>query len=364
MTTTISATNRIDALRAQFDEEKLDALLVSNASNRRYLSGFTGSAGSLLISREETVIAADFRYWEQSAAQAPGFRLYKTARKLEHWLPGLIAGLGGARLGFEAADLSYAVYRQMLSIIEDLPAGRRPRLVPATDMVEKLRAIKDADELGHLQAAIDAGDAAIEDTIARMEPGWTEKQVAWEIERYLREHGAEGPSFNPIVAGGAWGAMPHAYPREQPLETGTGVVIDMGARVDGYCSDLTRTISLGAPEPRFEQIYDIVLAAQLTAYEMIEPGMTGEQAHLLAQSVIDAAGFEENFGHGLGHGIGLQVHEFPLLSKSSQDVLAEGMVFSIEPGIYIPGWGGVRIEDLAVLENGHCRFLSHAAKLR
>jgi Xaa-Pro aminopeptidase len=156
--------------------------------------------------------------------------------------------------------------------------------------------------------------------------------------------------------------MPHAYPRDQQLQAGEAVVIDMGARLDGYCSDLTRTIYLGAPDAKFNAIYDIVLAAQLAAYEMIEPGMTGEQAHLLAQNVIHAAGYGENFGHGLGHGIGLQVHEAPRVTASSTDVLEEGMVFSIEPGIYLSGWGGVRIEDLAVLEQGRCRFLSHARK--
>jgi Xaa-Pro aminopeptidase len=196
-----------------------------------------------------------------------------------------------------------------------------------------------------------------------VEPGWTEKQVAWEIERYIHENGGEGPSFPSIVAGGAWGAMPHAYPRDRALEEGEGVVIDMGARLDGYCSDLTRTIYLGHPDARFRAIYDIVFAAQLAAYEMIEPGMTGEQAHMLAHKVIEGAGYGEYFGHGLGHGIGLQVHEGPRVTPASSDKLEEGMVFSIEPGIYLTGWGGVRIEDLVVLENGHCRFLSHAPKL-
>jgi Xaa-Pro aminopeptidase len=364
MITSTATSDRVERLRAQLDEAQLDALLVSNASNRRYLSGFTGSAGSLIISRDEVVLATDFRYWEQSGGQSPAFRLYKTVGKLEEWFAGLIEGLGGKRLGFESADLSYAMHRQMLTIVEELPPERRPQLVPTVALIEKLRAVKDADEVDQLQAAINAGDAAIEDVIARLDPSWTEKQVAWEIERHLREHGADGPSFRPIVASGAWGAMPHAYPRDELLQEGAGVVMDMGALVDGYCSDLTRTVHLGAPQQRFDAIYDIVLAAQLAASEMIEPGMTGQQAHMLAQSVIDAAGYGENFGHGLGHGIGLQVHEFPLLSKSSTDVLAEGMVFSIEPGVYIPGWGGIRIEDLAVLENGRCRFLSHAAKLR
>jgi Xaa-Pro aminopeptidase len=353
---------RLAALRAEMDREGVQALLVSNASNRRYLSGFTGSSGYLLIDVGRAVIATDFRYYEQSAAQAPAFELLKTVGGFDSWMPELFKGLGGVRLGFEASDVSYALYRQMAAGIDDLPAEKRPQLVPTSGLVERLRVHKDADELAKLQVAIDLGDAAIEHTSALVEPGWTEKQVAWEIERYIREHGGEGPSFSTIVAGGPWGAMPHAYPRDRALEKGEGVVIDMGARVDGYCSDLTRTIHLGAPDARFREIYDIVLAAQLSAYEMIEPGMTGEQAHMLAQSVIDAAGYGDNFGHGLGHGIGLQVHEAPRVTKSSTDTLDEGMVFSIEPGIYIAGWGGVRIEDLAVLEGGRCRFLSHAPR--
>lgn len=356
--------SRLTALRAQLEPEHLDALLVSSASNRRYCSGFTGSSGYLLITRDSAILATDFRYYEQSASQAPDFLLFKAVGALEAWFPGLLEGFGGKRIGFEAADVSYALYRQIVAIIDDLPAEKRPHLQPTTGLVERLRSHKDPAELAKLQAAIDLGDAALDHTAARVEPGWTEKQVAWEIERYIREHGGEGPSFSTIVAGGAWGAIPHAYPRDQALREGDGVVIDMGAKVDGYCSDLTRTIVLGEPDARFREIYDIVLAAQLAAYEMIEPGMTGEQAHMIAQSVIDAAGYGEQFGHGLGHGIGLQVHEAPRLTRTSSEVLEEGMVFSIEPGIYIPGWGGVRIEDLALLENGRCRFLSRAEKLR
>jgi len=355
--------SRLESLRAVLEDENLDALLISNASNRRYLSGFTGSYGFLLVSRDTASIATDFRYYEQAEGQAPTFRLFKAQGGLDAWLGSFLEGLGGKSLGFEAGDVSYALFRQLCAIVEDLPAGERPKLVPAKTIVERLRARKDASELATLQAAIDLGDAAIEQAIRFIAPGCTEKQVAWEIERYIREHGGEGPSFSSIVAGGAWGAMPHAYPREHQFEDGDAIVIDMGARLDGYCSDLTRTVVLGSAEPRFRQIYDIVLAAQLTAYEMIEPGMTGEQAHMLAKNVIEAAGYGECFGHGLGHGIGLQVHEAPRLTPLSTDVLEEGMVFSIEPGIYISGWGGVRIEDLAVLENGRCRFLSHAAKL-
>jgi Xaa-Pro aminopeptidase len=355
--------DRILGLRALFDEQQIDALLVSEPNNRRYLSGFTGSSGYLLVGRDATTIATDFRYYEQTAVQAPAFTLYKAAGRLDQWLPGLLREFGGRRIGFEADHVTFSLYHQLVQIVEGLPPAERPQLVPARGLVEHLRARKDPEELALLQAAIDLGDAAMERTVALMEPGWTEQQVAWEIERYIHEHGGEGPSFSTIVAGGGWGAMPHAYPRDRALEAGQGVVIDMGARLNGYCSDLTRTIYLGRPDAQFRQIYDIVLAAQLTAYEMIEPGMTGEQAHMLAQSAIEAAGYGENFGHGLGHGIGLQVHEAPRVTSSSNDVLEEGMVFSIEPGIYLTGWGGVRIEDLAVLENGRCRFLSHASKL-
>lgn len=355
--------NRIARFRAVLEQEKLDGLLISNASNRRFLSGFTGSAGYLIISRDEQIVATDFRYYHQTSLQAPAFDLHKIAGRIEDWLPGLVESQRGKQLGFEAADVSYALHRQMVEIIDTLPPANRPTLVPTTGLVERLRAVKGADEIKLLRAAIDLGDAAFVHTASLIEPGWTEQRVAWEIERYLREHGAEGPSFSSIVAGGPWGAMPHAYPRDRALQEGEGVVIDMGARLEGYCSDLTRTIVLGNPDSHFAKIYDIVLAAQLAACEMIEPGMTGAQAHNLAWNVIDAAGYGESFGHGLGHGIGLQVHESPWLTKSSQDVLTEGMIFSIEPGIYIPGWGGVRIEDLAVIEGGRCRMLSHAPKL-
>jgi Xaa-Pro aminopeptidase len=364
MSSAVTSEARISKLRVQLENENLDGLMVSNASNRRYLSGFTGSSGLLLVTGDYATIATDFRYYEQAEIQSPSYRLLKAAGSLEEWLPELLEGEEGRRIGFEAGDVSYALHRQMQAIVDAMPAHRRPKLIASGGIVESLRARKDAEEMQKLQAAIDLGDAALENVAEQVEPGWSERQVAWEIERYIHEHGGEGPSFSPIVAGGAWGAMPHAYPRDQALREGDSVVIDMGARLDGYCSDLTRTIVFGEPDARFRAVYEIVHMAQLAAYEMIEPGMPGERAHMLAQSVIDAAGFGESFGHGLGHGIGLQVHEAPRLTKSSSDILEEGMVFSIEPGIYLPGWGGVRIEDLAVLENGRCRFLSHARKLR
>jgi len=355
---------RLDRLRARLDELQLDALFVSEPFNRRYLSGFTGSAGNLLIGRDDATIATDFRYWEQAGQQCPGFRLFQAIGPITEWLGELFAPYGGRRIGFEEAHITYAEYRQVTTIIESMPATSRPLFVSAASLVEQLRSIKDADELQAMAGVIALGDDAFTHAQQRIQPGWTELQVAREIENYIRDHGGEGTSFPTIVAGGARGAMPHARAGRDALQEGQGVVIDMGAQLDGYCSDLTRTISLGPPSREFRTVYDIVLTAQLTAIELIEPGMSGEYAHGLAMRVIEEAGYGDKFGHGLGHGIGLQVHEAPRLAPKSGSILTEGAIFSVEPGIYIRGWGGIRIEDLVVLENGRCRVLSKAPKIQ
>ena len=199
-------------------------------------------------------------------------------------------------------------------------------------LVEGVRAVKDPEELAALERAVLLGDGAFNDVADRVQPGWTELQVAWEIEKYAREHGAEAMSFATIVGGGAWGAMPHAYPREMPLEAGKPIVIDMGVIVDGYCSDMTRTIVLGEPDATFQEVYDIVLTAQETAEATVESGMTGGQAHMIAQDIIAEAGYGDRFGHGLGHGVGLEIHEHPRLGRTSEDVLADGMVITVEAG--------------------------------
>jgi Xaa-Pro aminopeptidase len=354
---------RLDRLRARFDEHKIDMLLVTEPHNRRYLSRFTGSAGYLLIGRDTAQLATDFRYWEQAGLQAPDFELFQTAGPVADWFGNLVRPHGGRRIGFEAGDVSYDLYRQWRRLIEDLPAADRPQLVPTSGLVEGLRVIKEPEEIAALKRVIALGDAAFAAVAPRIEPGWTEQRVAWEIETYVRTHGGDGMSFPTIVAGGPWGALPHARARDVPLRAGEGIVIDMGALLDGYCSDMTRTIFLGAPDGRFKKVYDIVLAAQLAAEAIIEVGMDGEAAHLLAHHVIEEAGYGEQFGHGLGHGIGLQVHEAPRIARRSTDTLADGMVFSVEPGIYLAGWGGVRIEDLVVLENGRCRVLTSSPKL-
>jgi len=365
---------RLERLRRSMANVGLDALIIgapledtfhTHAANRRYLSGFTGSMGWLLVTGTSAFIAVDFRYFEQAERETPDFTLFRTNGGMESWLAQLLgeAALMKKRIGFEPAGATVSAYQAMKKAVDKLPADERPKLLAAPSLVEELRAIKEPAEVAALQRAVDLGDEAFEHVAGRIEPGWTELQVAWEIERYARENGADGLSFETIVAAGPWGAMPHAQPRDRPIQPGEPVVIDMGVRVDGYCSDLTRTIAVGGEDARFREIYDIVLTAQLTAEELVGSGMGGEEAHMLAHNVIAEAGYGENFGHGLGHGVGLLVHEAPRLAKSSKDEMKDGMVATIEPGIYISGWGGVRIEDMVVFEKGKARVMSHAPKL-
>ncbi len=365
---------RIARLRAKLAAQGLDGFFVSatgedifktHGANRRYLSGFTGSMGHLLISADQAFIAVDFRYQEQAGRESPNYTMVEANGAMKTWLPHLIgeAHLGGKKLGFESQGVTYGMYRALRAAVEELPESDRPQLVPTDNLVESLRAIKDQAELDALAAAVALGDAAFEDVARRIEPGWTEKQVAWEIERYAREHGAEGLSFPTIVAAGPWGAMPHAQPRDQVIREGDGLVIDMGVNLHGYMSDLTRTVYVGEPDDKFKKIYDIVLAAQMTAEELVRSGMTGGEAHMLAHKVIDEAGYGDSFGHGLGHGVGLQIHESPRVGRTSEDVLEDGMVITVEPGIYLPGWGGIRIEDMGYLRDGRYVSFTKAPKL-
>ncbi len=355
--------HRLERLRRRLEEDDLDAILISQAENRRYLSAFTGSAGFLIISERSAILATDFRYVEQARSQSPDFVTFRIEGELARWFPGLASELGVRRLGFEASDLTFATYQQLLEAVGKIQGKDPVELVPTDGLVESLRAIKDEEELGFIVKAVELADAAFEYISSVIKPGATEKEVAWRLECYLRENGSESPPFEPIVASGPNSALPHHRPSERPISMGEPVVIDIGARVQGYCSDLTRTICLGSPDKTFNMIYDLVLRAQLTAIATIEAGMSGEKADRLARAIIEQGGYGKAFGHGLGHGIGLAPHEQPRLGKGSPSVLADGMVFTVEPGIYLSGWGGVRIEDVALLENGKTRVLSKAKKI-
>jgi len=349
---------RLSKLRQKLADENLDGILISNAANRRYLSGFTGSAGTLIISPERAVLATDFRYYEQVERQAPQFELAKIKEKFTDLLPDLIVGMDIRRLGFESEDLTVALFGQY---DEALPEG--VELVATSSLVEELRAVKDEGELAAIQQAVALTDAAYTHIAEFMQPGMTERQVAWELESFMRIHGAEQLAFEVIVAAGPNGAMPHARPSERVIQAGEPVVMDLGAVIGGYCSDLTRTVVLGSADGRYREVYEIVRQAQQAAIAGIRPGMTGQQGDALAREVIVQTGYGEAFGHGLGHGVGLMVHERPRVGRlSDKDVLQPNMVFSVEPGIYLPGEFGVRIEDLVVLREDGLQALSRAAQ--
>ena len=364
----------LDRVREQLDEAKLDALLVSapgeenlGMASRRYLAGFTGSAGLVLVTRDAAIIAADFRYTEQAEREcAPrGFTVFPALGKRDEWFPKFVrdAGISGKRVGLSTHDLTLAGRLSLTALSRKLPASDRPKWLPAPDIIGRLRKVKSADELALLQRAIDIADNAFEQLERQLTPETSELAAAERFAANVKAAGGDDISFETIVAGGPNGAMPHAHPTPAQVGANQPIVIDMGAKFAGYCSDLTRTIVLGKPDETFREIYSIVYEAQHAAIEGVEAGMRADAAHQLAQDVIDRAGYGERFGHGLGHGVGLDVHEDPYLGKSGRDTLEDGMVFTIEPGIYLPGWGGVRIEDVVVLENGRARVLSKANKL-
>ncbi|MCL6648282.1 MAG: Xaa-Pro peptidase family protein [Chloroflexi bacterium] len=351
-------TERLERLRARLAARELPALLVSTPTNRRYLSGFTGSAGFLLITAELALLLTDFRYVEQATAEAPAFHVRQLQRGLAKELAPLARELGLQRLAFEAANVTYQQWEQWQAAASEVGL----ELVPVIDLVEPLRRVKDAEELASIERAVQIADQAVQAVCEWLRPGVSERAVAWELERQMREAGAEGMAFALIVGSGPRGALPHAQPTEKPIAAGEPVVLDVGCVVDGYHSDLTRTICLGEPDPAYLEIYDIVLRAQHEAEACIRPGMTGGEADRIARDLIAAAGYGDQFGHSLGHGVGLEIHEGPTLRRESEDILQPGMVFSVEPGIYLPGRFGVRLEDLVVLEADGVRVLSQAPK--
>lgn len=347
---------RLSKLRTALQEHDLDALLIGQAQNRRYLSGFSGSAGWLLVTAERAVLAADFRYYEQASRQAPDWELARITTKFTDLLPDLVADLDIGRLGFESEHVTVA---QLDSFRE---ATEGVEWLPLQGTVERLRMVKDETEIEALRRSAALNDAAFAHLLTVIEPGMTEQAVAWEIESYLRTHGASKVSFDLIVAAGPNGALPHARPGDHAIGEGEPIVIDMGCILDDYCSDMTRTICLGRPDEKYLAVWNLVLQAQEAALHGIRAGMEGVEADALARRVIEEAGYGDYFGHGLGHGVGLAVHEGPRASKLSEDTYEAGMSLTIEPGIYLPGEFGVRIEDLVIIGEEGVENLTHSPK--
>jgi len=362
----MSRQQRLERLRGGFESHMVDALLISQPESRYYLSGYTGhdlpprdSAGYLLISATQSFLLTDPRTTEQAVHEAVDFEVvtYGSSAQGPEAIASLLSKLGLTRVGFESIHLPYAIWQDISKHAASV------ELVPVAGLVDELRVIKDSEELASLQAAIDVLDRCLADVLRRLEPGMTERQVARMVEMYLLEH-ADGASFPSIVASGPNASVPHAVPTDRRIAEGEGIKIDIGARVDGYCSDMTRTVCLGPPrDTQLTEIHALVLEAQEHAERSLRPGMTGREADSLAREKISKAGYGDSFTHSLGHGIGLEVHEPPWLSQLRGNTqLHPGMVFSVEPGVYLPGWGGVRIEDLVVLEAQGARVLSRSPK--
>ena len=352
--------SRIQKLRQGLAEKELDGIFISQPENRRYLSGFDGSAGFLVITPKRNILATDFRYLAQAKSQAPDYEIFPITNDMSHWFPRLAAELKIKRLGFEAEHTAFAQHRRLCDILNE--SKSQLKLIPLDGMVESLRAVKEPEEIELITKAAEIADAAMGYIREKIHPGITENEVAWEIEKFMRENGSQPVPFDVIVASGPNSALPHAQPSARAIEEGEPIVIDIGARVAGYGSDLSRTICLGTPDETFKKVYNTVLGAQLGAMAVLKPGMSGGEADQLARVIIEEAGYEKAFGHGLGHGVGLAPHEMPRLGPNSLEKLVNGMVFTIEPGIYLDGWGGVRIEDLVIMEKGKVREISKAKK--
>jgi Xaa-Pro aminopeptidase len=337
--------SRIDRLRARLEEP----LLVTNPVSVRYLTGFVSSNAALLVEEERVRLFTDFRY-ATAARAVEGVDFVETRRAVLAHLPELIAG----RFGFERDQLTYAGW-------ETLRAGGL-ELVPRSGLVEALRAVKDDAELDAMRRAADVSDRAYAALAEERFVGNTERELAWTMERLLRELGGEALSFEVGLGAGPSAALPHADPSDRVIERGELVLVDAGCVVEGYCSDCTRTFATGPLDDEQRRIYDVCLEAQFTSLPAVRAGALGAAVDRISRDVIVDAGYGEAYGHGLGHGVGLQVHEAPALRPESQDTLAPGNVVTVEPGIYLPGRAGVRIEDLVVVTDGEPEVLTHFTK--
>ncbi|WP_282244170.1 Xaa-Pro peptidase family protein [Psychrobacillus sp. NEAU-3TGS] len=346
---------KVAKLRTALEEKGIDALLITNGYNRRYMTGFTGTAGVAIVSKNDAVFITDFRYTEQAASQIKDFRIVKHEKTLIEEVAKQVAEMGIQSLGFEKEDLTYSSFELYKQAV-------KADLVPLSGLVEKIRLIKTDEEISIIKAACRIADEAYEHIVTYIKPGMTELQVSNELEFFMRKRGATSSSFDTIVASGVRSALPHGVASDKVIEVGNFVTLDFGAIYNGYISDTTRTVAVGEPSEQLKEIYQIVLDSQLLALEKVKPGMTGKEADAIARDYIASKGYGEAFGHSLGHGIGLEVHEGPGLSFRSDIVLEPGMVITIEPGIYLPNIGGVRIEDDALVTENGLEKLTHSTK--
>ncbi len=347
--------NRVAAARELLPRFDIDAILVSDMKDIRYLAGFTGSEGLLLLSGAEVSLLVDSRYTVQAQAETSGCTVIEFREK-KAALEALVAEQSVTSLAVQAEHVSVAFYNELTKLLTSV------RFVPLGADLALLRQVKDSYELESLAKVAEIASSALLDIIRTIHPGDTEKDIALRLEFAMRTAGADDTSFDIIVASGVRGALPHGKASGKPIKQGELITIDFGALLDGYNSDETVTVAFGKPDEKQRHIYQVVKDAHDRAIEAVKPGMRCKDIDLVAREYIQQNGYGAYFGHGLGHGVGLDVHEKPVVSFRSEDIVVEGMVFTIEPGIYIPGWGGVRIEDLLVVTSNGCRLLSRVPK--
>lgn len=349
---------KIEFVRRTLRSRKIDALLVTSPENRRYLSGFEAtdpqlneSSGALLISQNKLILVTDSRYELDAGEQAPDYEIILLREGFTRTLGNLLRRLGIRRVGVESQYLSLFDYNRLLKLSHVEFALTR-------GLIERLRLKKTSTEISKIQKAVDLCELVMKEIFSLIRPGITEKEVAWKIEEQVRISGAEDVSFQPIVASGPNGAKPHAVPSDRHIGEGEPVILDMGTKLEGYCSDMTRTFFQGEPNGKFKEIYKIVREAQLRAISAIRNGVHSAEIDGIARKFISESGYGKEFGHALGHGVGLAVHEAPRLSPKSKDILQTGMVVTVEPGIYIPSLGGVRLENMVLVQENDCRVLN------
>jgi len=346
----------LERLREAMASRQLEAVFITNPCNRRYLTGFTGTSGYVLVTTDEAFFLTDFRYMEQAGSQVKYYQVLEHDPKPILTVKELLSKRGIGRVGFEQNDVSYGAYVQYREALDGIEA------VPTDQLVERLRYIKDPSEIRILQEAADLADAAFSHILDHLKPGISERQIALELEFFMRSHGATSSSFDTIVASGERSALPHGVASDRVLGMNEFVTLDFGAYYKGYCSDITRTVVLGKPTEKQREIYRIVLEAQMRVLGNLKPGMTGTEGDALARDLISEYGYGDRFGHGTGHGLGMEIHEEPRLSRLCATKLEPGMVVTVEPGIYLPGFGGVRIEDDVVLTETGIQLLTHSTK--
>jgi Xaa-Pro aminopeptidase len=359
----MSETERIAQLRRLMAETGLEGLIVLAEENRRYLSGFRGqdgqfdeSAGALFIDQDHLVLATDSRYTDQARQEAPLFELVVYRQGLPQVLPDLVSRSGARQIGFEGRRLSVHDHTRWNRAL----ASASPAVVftDCDGLVERLRAVKSEDEIDATRRSLALSEKAFEAVIRNVQPGIRETELAWSLEKAVRDAGAQGMAFPSICAAGPNSALPHAHPGNRRIRSGEPILIDWGVRLDGYCSDTTRTIVIGPPDDTFKRVYRTVKAALEMAVAAIEPGASGKAVDRLAREYIDQCGFKDRFTHSLGHGTGLAVHESPRLSPLRDDRLEAGMIVTVEPGIYLPEWGGIRLENQVAVRAGGAEVLN------